>query len=331
MKERHGSQRMQAIALICLLLAVLIAACPADAQELFISGGVTQDADTHTTRDQWSVNYIQGLGRYAAFGFSYINEGHEPNHFRDGIAAQLWGQVKLGGTPLSVALGVGPYGFCDTNVGANDTYQNLHGLGIVSSAAATWYGWSPFLLQARVNHIYAHDSFNTLSASLGIGWVLDVPVSLGVAYKPAPPRQSTVNEITAYGGITELNSAKSEHKGSFSIEYRRGVSNYFDWSVAWLTEGVSDPIDRYGVTAKLWFVHPIIRNHLEFGIGAGPYVALDRSSMNDGRRTILAADVGVMAVWWFSGHFGARAAWSRIITGYSRDTDVFLGGLTYRF
>ena len=38
-----------------------------------------------------------------------------------------------------------------------------------------------------------------------------------------------------------------------------------------------------------------------------------------------------MAAYWFLPQLAVRASFSRIITDYSRYTDVFLGGLAYRF
>ncbi len=43
------------------IVLLIILACPAMAQELFVNGGVTQDAKTSTTEGQWSVTYRQSL------------------------------------------------------------------------------------------------------------------------------------------------------------------------------------------------------------------------------------------------------------------------------
>jgi len=315
---------------ICFVLMIVMLACPAAAQEVYVGGGITQDTKTSTASGQWSVTYIQGFAKYAAFSFSYINEGHQPNHYRDGIAVQVWGHKNVLNSPLSIALGIGPYVYFDTKVApVTDAFEDAHGLGIITSATATWYGLSPFLLQARLNYTLTNNSFDTLSATIGVGYLLDVPVSSDTYYKPAKVRRTTDNELTVYLGKAVLNSAKSEQNTAYSVEYRRGLGTYVDWTIAWLTEGGNSPIGRYGVTTKLWLVHPIIHDHLEFGIGVGPYLAND--NVTEGHRTIVACDVSVMAVYWFHPHIGLRAAWSRIVTDYSRDTDVFLGGLTYRF
>jgi hypothetical protein len=319
---------------ICFVLMIVMLTCPAVAQEVYVNGGITHDTKTSTAAGQWSVTHIQGFMKYGAFSFSYINEGHQPNHFRDGIAAEVWGHTTILNSPLSIALGIGPYVYFDTKVSPETGgYENLHGLGIISSATATWYGWSPFLLQARLNYILTNNSFDTLSATLGIGYLLEVPVSPGIQPKPAKSRRTTDNdnEITILFGKAILNSDKSEKNTAYSIEYRRGLWKYVDWTIAWLSEGDNSPIGRYGVTTQLWLTYPILLDGLEFGIGAGPYLAYDKYSDSAGSEMIVAGDVSAMAAYWFNPHIALRATWSRIITDNHRDTDVFLGGLAYRF
>jgi len=71
-------------------LLFVVLACPAIARNCS-SRGATRDTKTGTTAGQWSVTYLQGLGDHAHLVFSYINEGHQPNHYRDGLAGQIWG------------------------------------------------------------------------------------------------------------------------------------------------------------------------------------------------------------------------------------------------
>ena len=107
-----------------------------------------------------------------AFSFSYINEGHEVNHYRDGIAGQLWGRAGVWNRNLVFGLGVGPYAFFDTHGGANGAFHDEHGVAALFSATATLYALSPLLFQARINYLAARQSFNTLSGTIGIGYEL---------------------------------------------------------------------------------------------------------------------------------------------------------------
>ncbi len=54
----------------------------------------------------WAFDYQEGLGRYAAAGFAWYNEGHIPNHHRDGQAVQLWGRLPLRENRFVISAGV---------------------------------------------------------------------------------------------------------------------------------------------------------------------------------------------------------------------------------
>jgi hypothetical protein len=314
---------------IIFVLLFVVLAWPAMAQEVYVNAGVTQDAKTGNAATQWSVTYLQGLGEHVAFSFSYINEGHQPNHYRDGLAAQIWGRTTMFDPRLSLALGVGPFAYADTKVTVvRDIYEDAHGFGIISSGTVTWHGLSPFLLQVRLNYIATQHSFDTLSATFGIGYLLDAKPSQP---KPAQSARKANNEITLLLGQTVLNSARGEKDTAMSVEYRRKLFRYVDWTVAWLNEGDTRPIGRWGINTQLWAVRDFFNDHLVLGIGAGPYFARDKYSGDDGQRTTIAGDLSFMAVYRFHPRFAIRAAFSRIITDYSRDTDVFMGGFSYRF
>jgi hypothetical protein len=324
-------QEVEVKKIIFALLFVMLA-CPAVAQELFINGGDTRDIKTGTDALQWSVTYRQGLGEHAAFSFSYINEGHQPNHYRDGLAAQIWGRTNILNEQFSLALGVGPFAYADTKVTpVREVYENAHGFGIISSGTATWQGLSPLLLQVRLNYIVTQHSFDTLSATFGVGFLLDANPSQGSPPKPVQEKPTTNNEITLFVGQAVLNSAKSETDNAMSVEYRRNILRYLDWTISYLNEGDTRPLGRSGIATQLWAVRTFFNDHLALGIGAGPYFARDKYSGQDGQRTTVAGDLSFMAAYRFHPRFAIRAAFSRIITDYSRDTDVFMGGLVYRF
>jgi hypothetical protein len=314
---------------VILVLLFVLLACPATAQEFYINAGATRDTKTGTTATQWSVTYRQGLGEHAAFSFSYINEGHQPNHYRDGLAAQIWGRTAILDKRLSLALGVGPFAYADTIISpVRDVFQDAHGFGVISSVTATWLGLSPLLLQARFNYIATQHSFDTLSGTFGIGYLLDAKPSES---KPVQSARTRKNEITLLLGQTVLNSAKGEKDTAMSVEYRRSLFRYLDWTIAWLNEGDTRPIGRWGVNTQLWAVRDFFDDHLVLGIGLGPYFARDKYSGEDGQRSTIAGDLSFMAAYRFLPQLAIRAAFSRIITDYNRDTDVFMGGLSYRF
>lgn len=323
---------MIAMKKIFLMLMLALLASPAAAQELFINGGVMRNSQIQETGGQWSVMYRQDLGKHMAFGFSYINEAHRSDSYRDGLSAQIWGHTNISDLPLSLSLGIGPYAYFDTRVSSTaDTYENAHGFGLISSAAATWYGISPWLFQMRIDYIANHNAYNTLSATAGIGYRLEGSTSPG--FQPPPAGEGTSeNEITLYLGQSILNSDNTEHSFAGGIEYRRSLATYIQWTVALLHEGDTRPLSRYGITTQLWAVRTFLYGRLDLGIGAGPYLAQDNNGDGDGKSaTTGAGDVSITTAYRFHPRLAVRATWNRIITDYSRDTDLFMGGLAYRF
>jgi hypothetical protein len=315
---------------ILLVFLLVFLSGTAYAHEFFVNAGTTQDTKTNTARLQWSTTYLQELGSNLAFSFSYINEGHQVNHYRDGIAGQLWGRAGVWHRNLVFGLGVGPYAYFDTNGDANGGFHDQHGFAALFSGTATLYALSPLLLQARINYLAASHSFNTLSGTIGIGY------ELGVDKKPTgkPSGEGAgalKNEITAYTGVTVLNTQKNEQGVSWALEYRRSLLPYLEWTATGLWEGRDRPVARYGLMSQAWLTHPFFRDHLTLSAGFGPYLAHDKYQQGIDDKTKLDWAASFSASVRFLEHFAVRGTWSRIITTQDRDTDVFLAGLSYRF
>jgi hypothetical protein len=74
---------------------------------------------------------------------SWINEGHVPNHHRDGIAAQFWIGTTAFDPRLSFAAGIGPYYFDTTRTAGSDAETDIHGWGVLysepeSGSSSSW-------------------------------------------------------------------------------------------------------------------------------------------------------------------------------------------------
>ncbi|MHB8770077.1 MAG: hypothetical protein ACYC7J_03690 [Syntrophales bacterium] len=317
----------------CLLLLLMLMASPALAQELFVNGGVIRNSQLRDTEGQWSVMYRQAYGAHGAFSLSYLNEAHRTNNHRDSLSAQIWGRTALRDLPLWLALGIGPSVYFDTRLNPDSaTYRNVHGLGILSSATATWHELSPWLLQVRIDYATNRATYDTLSVTAGIGYLLAASPLPGSMTQPARGEHATDNEITLYLGPRVLNSDDSEHSFAGGLEYRRSLGTYLAWTIAFLHEGDTRPLSRYGIATQLWAVQSFFDGRLELGIGAGPYAARDRNGDGEGQATTtIAGDVSLTAAYRVHPRLALRATWSRIVTDYSRDTDLFLGGVAYRF
>jgi len=135
--------------------------------------------------------------------------------------------------------------------------------------------------------------------------------------------------VTLLGGETVVNIPGDGHSTALALEYRRGLWKYIEWTVGALYEGKSSLIDRYGLTTQLWLAKPFLNDHIALGIGIGPYFAFDRRL--DTRRERIPVIFSTTGSYRVSKDWLVRATWDRVITTYDRDTDIFLGGVGYRF
>src|ERR1041384_4476041 len=80
-------------------LALLAAGCAAilpdaAAQEIYgLAGALQADTAERERASAWLISYHQALGEHLAASFTYQNEGHVPNHHRDGQSLQLSAQT----------------------------------------------------------------------------------------------------------------------------------------------------------------------------------------------------------------------------------------------
>ena len=318
------------------ILLLAATARPVPAQEFYVLGGVMETEDSAHNSYSWQLEYMQGLVEHAAFSVSYLNEGHVPSHHRDGTSGQIWARTNLLDRRLSLAAGVGPYYYFDTTAAkAGASFTDDHGWKAMVSLAATWYTDSRWLFQVRSNWVTAGNANDTVSAVAGIGYQLDRPPSPGPLPKEPPQRHRTTdNELTVFIGRTIINSFNSEHSVATSIEYRRGLWQYVDWTVAWLYEGDNHLLRRDGLATQLWAVRDFLDDRLALGIGGGAYFAVDHYAA--GRRGTdtsdnLAGIVTLTGSYRIHRHWDVRTSWNRIVTDYNRDTDIILGGVGYRF
>ncbi|WP_233838016.1 hypothetical protein [Paraburkholderia sp. ZP32-5] len=314
--------------------ALGITAKGASAQELGLYGGPLTGEHDHTY--SWALDYTEGFGHYFAGSFTWLNEGHIPGHHRDGPVAQVWGRLPVMDRRFVFALGVGPYRYFDTEAAEQgEGYSNTHSWGVVYSARATWYSTHRWTANLQLNHVQVKNGESTTAIMLGVGYQLDAPDTPGPR-DFALPRTSKVtnNEITLMAGQTILNSLESQTSAAEAIEYRRGLLPYLDATLGYLHEGNGISARRDGMTAQLWLTRAFFDDRFAIGVGAGAYAAIHHGDSNDDRDTgdgILSGLLSLTATYRVTQHWSARVTWNRVMTRYSRDTDVILGGIGYRF
>jgi hypothetical protein len=329
-KPRHRLKRLLLAGAACFALL----SRSASAQEIALYGGLLKGADTNTYA--WAIDYTEGFGRYLAGSITWLNEGHMPDHHRDGQAVQIWGRLPLAQNRFVFSLGVGPYRYFDTEAASQGQgYSNTHGWGGLFSARATWYTSRRWTTSLQLNRVQVSHGPSTTAVLLGVGYQLDAPDEPGPRAWALPRTHDvTNNEVTVLVGKTILNSLESQSSVGEAIEYRRGLTHFVDGTIGYLHEGGGLKARRDGLTAQLWLTRAFFDDQLTLGFGAGAYAAIHHGEDPDDRPTgdgILSGIVSVSASYRFTQHWAARVTWNRVVTRYSRDTDVLMGGIGYRF
>lgn len=323
-----------------LLLALILSPQMARGGELHFLAGGMREINSDNASYAFMGEYREGGGENIAVSTLYLNEGHVPNHHRDGFApVMVWGRTNLLDRQLSLALGAGPYLYADTTVSGSGQTKNDHNVGGIAGLSAIWYCESRLLLQARLNLVQTGNSFNTATALVGVGYQLDTPKRPGPL--PRPPRQrekTTDQELTLFLGQTVVNNPGSKQSMALDMEYRYGIAPYLDLTGSWLHEYGTRVVRRNGVMTQLWLVRDFLDDHLCLGIGAGPYLAVDRRSGPDIVDRNLSAFATPMLSFTasirnfdFNPNLSARLSLNRLVTNYDKDSDTFLLGVGYRF
>lgn len=325
------------LGLPALLLTLTTWMVPAHAQEAVVLGGLQRTNSAGETSYGYAYSYQQNLAENWYATFTYLNEGHVTNHHRDGHSVQLWWRYPFDDRHFNLSIGAGPYRYFDTTDRNTDgSSDNHHGWGVLASVAATWYvNGGPWMLQARFNRAQTPESIKTNTLLIGVGYQLDRGDRGGPDVSP-PSRTDNVtqNELTVFLGQTIVNTFDSQTSFAKAVEYRRGLAHYVAGSLSYINEGENSALRRNGMAAQLWLERGFFHDALTLGVGAGPYYAIDlsergRASGDDPSRW--SGLLTMSASYRLSQHWLTRFSWNRTVTGYDRDTDVFLLGLGYRF
>jgi len=312
-----------------LLLAALLVGTAAHGQDLSMQGGALRVSGNNQNSFAVGVNYAQPVGDYLALSLGYLNEGHPTNHHRDGVSGQLWLRSHINEQGMSWGVGVGQYYYFDTSrpSGGSEAYVNDHGWAPIYSVQATWHYPSRWYTQVQVNRVIPTGAKDpTTSLLVGFGYRFD---SVRGDKLHLDGGKSTDDTVTVLAGQSIVNSLESERSQATSIEYRRAIGRYVDWTVTGLREGTSAPTHRSGVATQLWLIRSLNRE-VELGMGVGPYLALEVHDV-PGTRSHKAGLVSVASRYHFSKRVVGTLSLNRVVTDYHRDADLLLVGLGYSY
>lgn len=308
-------------------LAALAGTAAAD--EMTVLGGRLEVQPTHQRVLAWGLAYTEPLARHLDATIAYLNEGHPDAHHRDGLAAELWLTTQPMGR-WKFAVGAGPYYYFDTTSEAVLGYANRHGFGMTYGAKATYHLTGRWSAELSARRVLVRDDFDSTLVFLGATYRWDA-----LQKQPAGVIDGSGQrrEISVMLGRTIVNSFASERSVAGTVEYRQGLGSNYEWSVAWLNEGDARLIRRNGVAAQAWVVRATPEDDFAIGLGAGPYVAVDRRHPRTLEHSdeVLAGLVSITARYRISPRWLARVTWNRVLADYHRDTDVFVAGLGYSF
>jgi len=309
-----------------LLVACLAVRC-AFAQALI--GGLGAVASGDDRSHAYTLGYEQRLYGPLKGGLTYLNEGHLPDHHRDGVAAQLWLEGAPAASRFSLGVGAGPYRYFDTvrAPAASEGFEDHGGWGALYSVAATYRPPGRVLYQLRFNRVIVHNGLDTSSliAVAGLRLDRDDSASSGASTADIEPR----SELLVFGGRTIMNSFENQPAGAKALEDRRELGPLLHGSATLLDEGDTQIARRRGVLAQAWLEPSFQDERVTLGIGLGPYLLHDTRSEEDSTR--IAAALSLTASWRLTDSIVARATFHRVMSFYHRDSDVFLLGLGYRF
>jgi hypothetical protein len=330
--------------LAALLLAVAVAASGSAVAETAFSSdnnGPAPDEISYTGEfinhsGQWSsaygISYRKIFNPYFAGSIGYLNDGHFPGHFRDGVTGEGWLPIDLFTRHVTLSVGGGLFYYYDT---VDDTklsagYADDHGWAWIGSLDAMWSlrgeKLGPFI-EMRLDYTSPSRSIETFSIGLGIGYrgysdehtTPDFGVSEGFLE----------NEIAAYYWKTVVSSFSSQTAHAEAVDYRRHLWKELRGSIGLIHEADTQLVRRSGVTGELWLEPSFNSGLWSIGAGFGGYAAIDKYEPSSGSHIsgIVSATLSLRII----KHLDTRFIWHRIVTDYNRDTDILLWGIGYRF
>jgi len=318
-------------------LALLVCATCAErasGEEIaFGYGGVQSGASSSYS---WQFDYRQDLVKYTAVSAGYVNEGHLPDHHRDGTTLQFW----LKAPPwrdFVFAVGAGPYFYFDTQQTETPPYyRDFHALAGIYTASLTYDVGRHWFVRIDFSAIHAPGNLDTQTLVLGGGYHLDAlfdKVGAALADGDADQWRRPINEIGAFGGQSIVNANSSLKSTNFGVEYRRKLATHLQWSAAWISESLGYGARNNGVIAEAWLVTQAFDPRFEIGVGAGALYALQKyvAPQTGQEAARLSGIVSMTVAWRLTQAFNLRAGWSRGFTNDDEDRDIVTVGVGYRW
>lgn len=333
---------MRCLSLKLLAFAILQSA---SAQEFSAAMGRLHAIGGKESTYSWQFHYLQHFNPALTVSLGWLNEGHLPDHHRDGPVIQAWRFHRMAKNDLRLGIGLGLYRYFDTTeAGGVEGHRNRHGaLPILSLRAhypVTDGRWGAVV---QLNRTLTADAPQTQAIMVGVSTIFGSPSASsrrstsgrGIHESDQPDH---THELTFFFGRTILNSFESESSDtleSISLEYRKIYTKYIDASLTYCDEGNIDSVKRDGVTPQVWFSKRS-SDLFVLSFGIGPYFSRmfpkhDNSSENKSVNIRTSMRYSMLAGIDLWRHWSVRLQWNRTLTTYHKDTDVLQVGISYKW
>jgi hypothetical protein len=267
----------------------------------------------------------------------YTNQGHLPEHHRDGAGVDFTYHKEI--LPhLTVSAGAGPWTYSDTLIPNNGKVaQDLHGIGATAGVGAEYHLKDHIVLGVHANYFTGNfGSYNVLgSVGYEFGSGTDKTTS-GFSSGESDTTSSDSsgkNQIALMTGESAVNTPGNVRAVATDLEYKRELANSVDMTISGIDEGKNKFTNRAGIAPELWLRQNVLDNRLSLSVGAGIYAGVDGRKKNEGSASdkFAAGMISTSADFKLTDHLDARLTWHRVLTNYNRDADVVIAGIGFRF
>lgn len=328
----HSSARSLLVGCVMSLMLGMWLPLPAHAQLFSYTKGEAYSTTASDFSGAYKVEYRQLLYKSTAATFDYINEGHFPEHHRDGYGLKLWYEWPvLKAQGISLAAGIGPYYYFDTITPVGGQSADVHGLAPIVSFTArgpiTLWNLKHLDWLVSADSIAPNHDFKSHLLSVGVGyWMSPERHPRGFFETSINRTTPDTNELSVFGVLSVINISGDPDSWGASAEYRHRFTTHFDGTLGYIYEGDPRVARRSGLAAQVWPVRTDVRSGIEIGAGFGAYAFVDTKHQPiPGQVTsaAIAPMVSIMLSYPAHSTYFARFIWDRVVSNYSRDADIW--------
>jgi hypothetical protein len=282
--------------------------------------------------EAYGLDFDRPINNNLSADIFYTNQGHFPEHHRDGAGVELKYNKEI--LPrLTVSAGAGPWTYSDTLIPDNGKpAQDLHGIGAMAGVGAAYHLKNHIVLGVGANYYTGKDSFSSYNVLGSVGYdfgattdgsVKDYGFSSGDS-DSSSSANSRNNQVSLMAGEAAVNTPGNVRAVSSELEFRHQLGNSVDVTVSGIDEGKNKFTNRAGIAPELWYRQDVLDNRVSFSIGGGVYAGIDGRKEEEGYSSdrFAAGMISASAAIKLTDHLDARLIWHRVLTTYNRDADV---------